>query len=320
MRMSIWLPVFALTWQAEAALASDRVELSVRLVQLSDGARRFGVPMVIDGRPVEAGLDTGSTGLRVMARALPGNTAKGAPVHYGYGSGTRLDGPLVTVSVAFGGVAGTVRSQRVDGLSCTAEKRNCPVRRNDDPASFGIQGDGLPGEGFAAILGVNLRSASAPNPFEALGVRRWIVELPRPGEATPGRLILNPTNADIAGFSTYRLLGDDNSLAACLAGPQPLGRFCAPATIDSGAPGIFVFDAAAHGRVPNETPVTLTLGDGGGQASANLVTGRRDQASNLVVSRPEGREQPSMHLGIAPYWRWSVLYDADAHRIGFKPR
>lgn len=312
------LLAIALLIPAGTALAADRVELPVRLVQLSDGARRFGVSMTIDGHPVEAGLDTGSTGLRVMARGVPGNTAKGAPVHYGYGSGTQLDGPLATLPIAFGTVTGPVKLQRVDGLSCLSTKRDCPVKRNGDPATFGIQGDGLPGQGFVAILGVNLRSASAPNPFEALGVRRWIVELPRPGEAT-GRIILNPSDADTVGFSTYRLLGDDNSLAACVVGPQPLGRVCAPATLDSGAPGIFVFDTAAR-ALPNDTPITLTLGDGKGQASADLVTGRRDQGSNFVVSRFTDSKQPSMHLGIAPYWRWSVLYDADAHTVGLKLR
>ena len=237
-----------------AAIAGDRVELPVRAVTLSDGTHRFGVPLTIDGHMVETGLDTGSTGLRVMARGLPGSTAKGSATRYSYAVGTQFEGEAIAVPVAFGSVTGSVKVQRIDRLSCTAAKRNCPVRRNDDPATFGIQGNGLPNEGFVAILGINFRSDTVPNPFEALGVRRWIVDLPRPGDTGPGRIILNPTDADVAGFTEYRLLADDNSLAGCIAGPQPLGQICGPATLDSGAPGLRVVDPKPHRPPPPRFP------------------------------------------------------------------
>ena len=314
------LSAFAAMCQASVALAADRVELPVRLVQLSDGTRRFGVPLTIDGHPVEAGLDTGSTGLRVMARAMPGNTAGGAPAHYGYGSGTQLDGPVVTSTVAFGPLSGAIKVQRVDALSCLPGHSQCPVKRNGDLATFGIQGNGLPNEGFPAILGVNLRPAGAPNAFEALGARRWIVELPRPGDTAPGRIILNPDDADIAGFANYRLLDDDNSLAACITGPAPLERVCGPATLDSGAPGLRVVEAHGRAPIPNGTSVTIALGDAKSQTTAALVTGQRDQASRLTLEQGPDSTQPKLFFGVAPYWRWSVLYDADAHTIGLKPR
>ncbi len=318
--MSKVLLAIALLCPAVAALAADRVELPVRLVTQSDGSRRFGVPLTIDGRQVEAGLDTGATGLRVMARAMPGSTAQGTPAHYGYGSGTRLDGPLTTATVAFGALSGPVRIQRVDAVSCTDVFPRCPASRNGDPATFGIQGDGLPNEGFAAILGVNLRAANAANPFEALGAGRWIVELPRPGDAGPGRIILNPNDADVAGFASYRLLDDDNSLAGCITGPQPLGQICGAATIDSGAPGLSVFDTAPRRPLTGAIPVTITLGDAKGQARTDLVTERRDQASRLILGQVTDSKRPVLFFGIAPYWRWSVLYDADAHTIGLRPR
>ena len=303
-----------------AAIAGDRVELPVRAVTLSDGTHRFGVPLTIDGHMVEAGLDTGSTGLRVMARGLPGSTAKGSATRYSYAVGTQFEGEAIAVPVAFGSVTGSVKVQRIDRLSCTAAKRNCPVRRNDDPATFGIQGNGLPNEGFVAILGINFRSDTVPNPFEALGVRRWIVDLPRPGDTGPGRIILNPTDADVAGFTGYRLLADDNSLAGCIAGPQPLGQICGPATLDSGAPGLRVVDPKPHRPPAAEIPVTLTLGDTKAQARTDLVTERRDQGSHLTLVQGTDIAQPHLFFGIAPYFRWLVLYDADAHMIGLRPR
>lgn len=35
----------------------------------------------------------------------------------------------------------------------------------------------------------------------ALGVVRWIIELPEPGSTSPGRLILDPTDDEVAGFT-----------------------------------------------------------------------------------------------------------------------
>lgn len=306
--------------QAGVAFAADRVELPVREVVLSDGTRRYAVPLTVDGRPVEAGLDTGSTGLRVMARGLPAAQGRGERVHYGYGSGTVLDGTTEQATIGFGTLTGDVRIERVDGLSCSAKRPQCPVLRNGAPATFGIQGNGLPGQGFVAILGVNLRAAPVGNPFEALGARRWIVELPRPGDGAPGRIVLNPSDAEIAGYTRYRLLADDNSLAGCVTGPAPLGRVCGPATLDTGAPGLRITGARLPGPVPNGTPLTLTLGDAKAQAMMQVETGRRDQASSFELDRRPDAGGPRLFFGSAPYFRWSVLYDADAHTIGLKPR
>ncbi|WP_375394863.1 hypothetical protein [uncultured Sphingomonas sp.] len=314
------LSALALALLPATAVAADRVELPVRAVTLSDGTHRFGVTLTIDGRPIEAGLDTGSTGLRVMARGLPGSTAKGSPTRYFYAVGTQFEGEAITLPIALGSVSGSVKIQRIDRLSCTAAKPDCPVRRNDDPATFGIQGNGLPDEGFVAILGVNFRRDVVPNPFEALGVRQWIVELPRPGDPAPGRIVLNPTPADLEGYRRYRLLDDDNSLAGCLSGAAPLGRTCGPATIDSGAPGLRVVAASPHRPVPPGTPATLTLGDGHDQASMDIETDRREQASHLTFEQRPDIQATRLFFGISPYFHWSVFYDAEAHMIGLRPR
>ena len=318
-RVLLALVLAAAPAAAQTVPTAPRVELPVRLVVLSVGARRFGVPVTIGGKEIEAGLDTGSTGLRVMARAVPDGARGGTAAHYGYGSGVQLDGPLTKVTVGFGTLSGSVTIQRVDTVSCRPGYDHCAASRNHDPVTFGIQGDGAPGEGFAAILGVNLRSAGAPNPWEALGVRRWIVELPRPGDSGPGRIVLNPTDADLAGFTVHRLLADDNTVPACLSGPAPLGHFCAPATLDSGAPGIIAVDTKPHPTQAPSMPVTLTMG-ATLQATADLVTERRDQATHLTLASGTDPTRPLLFLGIAPYWRFAVFYDADAHAIGFRPR
>ena len=303
-----------------AASAADRIELPIRAVTLSDGTHRFGVPLSIDGRPVEAGLDTGSTGLRVMARAMPGSPADGPRTHYHFNVGTELNGTVVSAPVAFGTVSGRVKVQRVDGLSCIAGLPKCPVSHNADQATFGIQADGLPDEGFAAILGIDFRTDAVPNPLRALGVHQWIIDLPRPGDTRPGRMILNPTAADTAGYINYPLMPDHQSIEGCIAGPKPLGKICGWARLDTGAPGLFVFDIIRRDALQTAIPVTMSFGGGKSELATDLVTGRRDEASRLILGQVVDAQQPRLLFGVAPYFRWSVLYDADAQTIGLRPR
>ena len=309
---------------------TGRIELPVRLVTLSDGTPRFGVPLVIDGHEVEAGLDTGSTGLRVMARALSGSrpgltlrdyvNGSDGTVRYGYGSGTVLSGPEQTASVAFGQAKTLVLIQRVETVACANNQPRCPASRNNDPATFGIQGDGLPNEGFAAILGVNLRPSHQPNAFEAIGARRWIVELPVPGHSATGRILLNPTAAEMTDYHTVRFDDDANSVPGCIGGERSVGTICGPATIDSGAPGLRVVQGTGHAPVPPGTPVTIQIGSDKSAVAWQVATEQRDQGSHLSFEQRGDVRSPRLFLGVAPYYRFSILYDADAHTIGFKPR
>ena len=43
----------------------------------------------------------------------------------------------------------------------------------------------------------------ALNPLDFIGDRRWIVVLPRPGDADPGKLIINPDKREMAGFKHF---------------------------------------------------------------------------------------------------------------------
>ena len=164
---------------AMPALA-QRATLPVRMVELPNGNRRFTTTLVIDGKPVEVGIDTGSTGLRVLPRGLGVASLgkRGSRITYSYGAGTGFDGESIAVSVGAGVLTGPVKVMRITGVGCVSGHPDCPVAHLD-LATYGIQGDGLPNQGFAAILGIRLKADPVTNPFEQLGVKRWIVELPR---------------------------------------------------------------------------------------------------------------------------------------------
>jgi len=302
---------------------APRVEVPIRQVTLSNGDRRYVVTVRIAGREVDAGVDSGSTGLRVMPRALPPEAvgAKGEEVRYSYGSGVTFAGRAISVPVAIGATGDIhVRIQRVDKLGCKPEKPDCagvrvPIDR------FGIQGDGLPGEGFAAILGIGLKSDAVPNILQALGARRWIIELPRPGDTAPGRLVLNPDDAEISAYQTVKMLSDDgNTVAGCLAFQPPEKPICGPARLDTGAPGLRVVDGGRHAPVAQGAPARLEIGDRSGGFGIDIIIGRRDQASRLTFDENPHFSQTQLFFGLAPYFAWSVLYDPGARTIGLKAR
>lgn len=313
------VPALLLSTPALADPPPARTELPIREVDLSDGVRRYAVTLTIDGQSVDVGLDTGSTGLRVLPRGLgaAGRAAHGEHVTYGYGSGTAFTGPAIRVAVAAGAVAGTIRVMRIDQVGCLERRADCPASKVD-PARYGIQGDGLPGEGFAAILGIRLKHDPVENPLIALGARRWIVELPRPG-VPGGRLILDPDDAEIAAYARIGV-DADGTAPGCLIGPPAQGKVCGASFFDTGAPGLRVIVPRPPAPWPNGTAATLSVGNGAAMRSAAIQIGRREQATAmLAVPRPDAR-QTQLSFGLAPYFIWSVLYDADRHEIGLKPR
>jgi hypothetical protein len=311
---------------------APRGELVIREVILSDGARRYVVPVKVGAVAIDAGLDTGSTGLRVLPGVLSEADAKdgGHGETYAYGSGAELEGVVGEGEVAVGGLSGRSTLQLVRRVGCVISIPRCPASRVS-AAEYGIEGDGLPGQGFKAILGINMSSTRIANPFTAVGARRWIVELPRPGEGAPGRIILNPTDAEVAGFALFALNpnlaglggGLHDAIPGCLINIASKEKACGAVTMDSGAPGIDVQNANLGSRAwPDGTAAILGFYDTAGhpQAAETLTVGLRQQASHLTFSDNPRRRGTAIFSGLTVYFAYSVLYDADHQSVGLKAR
>jgi hypothetical protein len=310
---------------AMAATGPVRSEVPIREVLLSDGARRYAVTLSVAGHRIDAGLDTGSVGLRVLSDAAAGAETSGSSRIYAYGAGTELEGPDARAVVAVGDLAAPIAIQAVRTVGCARSRPNCPASKILQ-AQFGIEGDGLPGEGFRAIAGVGLARSELPNPLVALGAHRWIVELPRPGESVPGRLVLNPSDQEAAGFEPLSLVdtGRDrrsDSLRACLSDAAGSAPICAPTIIDSGAPGIQIVNQSGRPWA-NGTLGHLTFaGAAGAPAMAiEFRSGMRKQASHLMFVQDERVPGVRIHSGLIAYFAYSVLYDADRGTISFRAR
>jgi hypothetical protein len=299
---------------------------------LSNGARRYSIPVKVGGVSIEAGLDTGSTGLRILPGVLgPQDAAASRRAEsYAYASGSRYDGVVGEARLAVGGLAGQAPVQLIEQLGCMPRFPHCPVSRVP-AAQYGVQSDGLPNEGFRAILGANMAPARVGNPFLALGARRWIVELPRPGEGQPGRLILNPTDAELAGYVTVPLAaiharqeggGIHDSVPGCLVNSRTQARACGAVLLDSGAPGIRVLNSGLAQVWAEGTPAQIVFLDVAGHALAaeRLTIGERAHASHLSFAAEPQAPGVVIFAGLSPYFAFSVLYDSTRQAIGLKAR
>lgn len=236
--------------RALAAGTASRVVVPIHQTRLADGTVRYWVSVRVGGAPIAAMLDTGSFGLRVMESALPPGSYQDTGIERGiaYGSGVALRGTLATAVVQIG-EATTGRPiyfQLIRSVGCVPRKPDCPAARVG-PQDYRIGGDGLPGEGFAAILGLSMRrppvAVAAFNPLDSIGAQQWIIVLPLPNEANPGSLIINPTPQDLAGFSSARMVPPPSGRPGmvrvvdpgCLAEGGTQADSCPPVKLDSGA-------------------------------------------------------------------------------------
>ncbi|WP_309606552.1 hypothetical protein [Phenylobacterium sp.] len=317
---------------AARAEPAPRTEVAIRQVRLSNGALRYAVPVTIGSTPLLASLDTGSTGLRILPGTLGAMdaTATAEPEVYGYASGSRYEGVVGEAAVAMGAARGRAPVHLIRTIGCFAHLPRCPASRTT-LATYGIASDGLPGEGFRAILGLDMAPGRVGSPLESLGVRRWIVELPRPGEPD-GRLILNPTEAETEGYVRVPLAapyaherggGLHDAVPGCLANEETHARACGVVLLDTGAPGLAVANGQLVGPPwPAGTPAALDLFDATGRLAIHevLTIGSRDQGARLSYRQDGHVLGVVIYAGTAPYFAYSVLYDPRKRVLGLKPR
>lgn len=320
--------LLALPAAAQQAAAA-RVEIPIKEVVLSDGTPRYGLPLKIGGSEVLAGIDTGAAGLRVLPDALkPGDAApEAASEAYRFGSGAQLHGSRGTATVTVGGRPAPAALHLVTKVDCEAAKPRCPGSLG---LGYGFLGNGLRGEGFRALLGGNMGRTSIDHPLVVTGARRWIIEVPRPGEGGVGRLIVNPTNEEVSGFKQVRLAGQfreadggglHDAVPGCLRNETTGENVCGLFTLDTGAFFIRVLNADRFAKGPwaKGAPMTLEIrGDQGTAATARMVVGGKGGQAVAFGRAP--RPEVIVQLGTAPYLSHAVLYDPVGRRLGFKAR
>ena len=306
------------------AMAQARTEVPIRAQTLSNGFMVFSIPVRVGKTAIEAGLDTGSTGLRILPGVLaPGDAQDSSqPTTGAYGSGTQISGVVASGQVAIGGAAGPARFENIHTVGCTAGQPKCPASKIP-LAQFGMMGFGLPGAGFRAIIGISMANAPVPNPLLELGARSWIVELPRPGGGEAGTLILNPSDTEVNSFTLLPLVKGTfhDGVEGCLINQNTNGSACGPTLMDSGTPSISVshsdLRAAAWGQ---GTPAAFSFSsDSGVTATESFSVGKTGVPSRVSIGAG-GAAPAAINGGQMPYFGFDVLYLPSRNLIGVRPR
>jgi hypothetical protein len=330
--LAVMLPAAAASAQTAPVARGARVEVPIVEQVLSNGAHRYAIPIQVGDTRVLASLDTGSTGLRILPGVLKPTDAAPSddPETYGYASGSRYEGVATEAVLSIGGLKGTSSLHLIRTIGCYAYLPHCPASRTTLD-KYGIASDGLPGEGFKAIVGIDMAPGKVGNPLRALGVKRWIVELPRAGETT-GRLILNPTDEEAAAYVYSPLAapyaherggGLHDAVPGCLSNRETHARACGVVLLDTGSYFLSVLNGPpADPPWTDGSTAVLELFDGTGRTmlQAPFTIGDRALGTRFIARRERLVLGVVILAGAAPYFTHSVLYDAARSRIGLKPR
>jgi len=332
---TIWVPAFAgmsgivlLALAGQAQPPPPRVELPIETVHLSDGTDRYGVRITVGGKQVLAGIDTGASGLRVMPDIAQGMALEETRTEevFAFGSGARPAGVIGKGKVGFGPLTGEATMHLVKDVSCIASRPNCPGRLGK---GYGFLGNGLTGEGFRVLLGGSMGPTTIDTPFTAVGAERWIIELPRPDETAPGRLVLNPTDAEVSGYRMASLVGGHaerdggglhDAVFGCLKHKTTARTLCGLVTFDTGAFFARLLNAppnAPQWKAGDALELQLMTPDRQTVASMDWTTG--GPAEQIAYGTAPARGAV-LQMGVAPYYAFSVLYDPARRRLGYKPR
>lgn len=324
------LPATLLLWPCGFAMAQARSEIPIREVVLSNGDRRYGVPIKVGNTVIEAGLDTGSTGLRILPGVLTNTDAQGNGKieTETYGAGTTLAGEAGSAVLTIGDLSTPVTLELIDAVGCQQNAPRCPARRLQ-LSQYGIMGSGLPGEGFRAILGVNMAEARIQSPFPAIGAARWIVELPRPDSGMPGKIILNPAGDELAGFVMLPTIsefsrqegGFHDAVLGCIASEPKAERVCGALLMDTGSPGISIQGAGSHTWPAGSAAVVAFYDKEKVLAAEKITIESRLHASHLSFANAARQQKMiTISAGLSPYFAFDVLYDPARGMVGLKPR
>ena len=308
---------------AHAGVPEPRTEVPIHQLTLSDGTIRYWIEIKVGGAKVEALLDTGTTGLRLLPGIVSGAGPTAGPRdRIAVGSSTEFVGTVSTGTLAVGGLSASSPFQLVEDVRCQPGQSTCPAAQTPFER-YGIGADGLPGEGFRALMGIKMGPSGIANPLMAIGATRWIVELPRPGEGASGKLVLNPRDDEAQGYADIPILWTlrhnqplHDAMRGCLQKSGGSRKVCGTVTFDTGYPAMDVY--GEHEVWPENTKAELTIFDGAEpRAAMSFDAGIKTRASEVFF---DVRRGPTIFAGVVPYFAFDVLYDPGENEIRLKPR
>lgn len=260
-----------------------RAVVPITVYRYGTGDMFMTVPITIGNTTLDAILDTGSAGLRVLPGALQDSdyTLTATPSQVSYNGGERLTGFTASANVRIGNVAipTPVMYTQAKTVDCTEQTPNCPANTTDKQ-NYALLKDASHA-GVKAILGVGLRGDTVDprrtpfdnvySPLAQVGNGAYIIKL-NPAN-TGGELIVQPDDTDSLNWMRFNLQAQgfslpnglpaqwDSSLEGCIASTPPATRHCGWLLLDSGNPrnGVYAPDIASPYYPPPGTSIQFSL-------------------------------------------------------------
>jgi hypothetical protein len=313
---------------------------------------RFSISVQIgDGGPIAAWLDTGSSGLRILAGAVPDtayDSISPIPVSASYSSGVSLEGVVAFAYVTIGDrvTPHAIPVELIQRSGCTGSHPECK-----SGADFLAP--------FQAILGVGMRNGiSTPvigNPIVQLpGGPAYIVEAPSFG-GTSGNLRIGPSDSEAAGFQVQQMVPEaddlplpngtlawnDEAFPACLSNASNGAVFCANSLLDTGTPATRLQVAPTLAQTfaggvgvtgwSQGTGLAFVVPSGAGVSVALGYCGEtNDYAFTVGMDPTPGLDEVELvestgpgdllNLGTAVFFRYDVLFDQAHGFVGLRTR
>lgn len=298
---------------------------------------RFGpepiAEVIIGGQTLRVLLDTGSTGLRVLASRVPPDAVQhtGPAPPLGYGTGIMISGDLARANIQLGPYqsVGPIPIEVVTGITCAPQQPNCPAAGGQKPVMFGGQFDGIMGVSPRPAAGIinplwqlphGLGHAFAIH-YDPTGQSSVLVGVPAAGytlvhlnPTDPGGLSTPPNRSPNASEAPPRW---DPRISVCFTlSTLPGGKACGPTLFDTGTSGLLIqTPGGSPGAVPSGTPIGLTVPAGG--LSYTYTTGPNSTATIAAVTP---RSIIRSIVGLPVFATADVRYDLADGTIGFRPR
>ncbi len=321
---------FAAPKAAEGAVPAGSIPFSVAD---PDTAPRPVVTVEIGGVQLLLLLDTGSTGIRVVADKIPSSAVAvtGAARAYGYGSGIQLHGDQANADVVLAGYhTGPLPIELVRSTDCFADKPDCPAAHGVKPAMFGGVLDGIMGVSPEEISGLVNPLWGVQDPAGNHIGRQFAVRYD-PAQVS-GEILLN---VPAAGYGLAQLprtppLNHKRSRPASAANPAKppswnpravqtcvegtgLAKTCGPAMFDSGTPE-FALNVPGAPAATWPAGRSLTVGVPAARWSATYSTGA---GTGVTVADAPSTDTSGTLIGLPAFAQGPIRFDLAAGTVGF---
>lgn len=322
--------------------STQDVSLSVHTTGSGDSS--FFLPVTIgNAAPVDTLFDTGSSGLRVLANAIPESAldrVTGQNVSYSFHDGIELRGVVAYARVAIGTMTTpeAIPIMLIQSVGCTASDPDC--------AAAGKSIDDYESIGPSAIIGVGMRSktsdAGIGNPIVQFHDHPSFLVHSLDRGTTTTTLTIGVSVETKAQFNRYQLeaLSDgaplqdgtpawnDRGIPSCINDRTNAISYCVPVELDSG-------NSDAYVEWPEHTDSTATTIASG--TDLDVAIGPSDAAITeyefvvgatplpgvdlvKIEAAPAAPAAPYMNLGTSIFFRYDVLFDSYLGVQGLRAR